>query len=153
MDAGRIVLVGRADEHAALLHVLDAGTHEIMTLRYDASVDELLARIVACLDERGLEVFAVIDHSGEAREAGLEMPATKLVLFGSPTNATPLMVRHPLRALDLPLKLLVWETLQEGGFVSYLAPSVLGDAHGLAPDEVDALEVVESVAHSLRGRG
>ena len=83
--------------------------HGVVTLSGDGGVDQLLRRAVARIEALGLDVFAVIDHSGEAAEVGLTMPDTKLVLFGSPQAAAELMLAHPRIALDLPLKLLICE--------------------------------------------
>jgi uncharacterized protein (DUF302 family) len=84
--------------------------------------------------EKGLEIFALVDHSGEAERVGLQMQETKLLIFGSPKAGTPLMVASPLLALDLPLKALVWE---DGGQVrvSYNATSYLAERHDL-PSEL-----------------
>ncbi len=97
----------------------------------------------------GLEVFAVIDHSGEAREAGLLMADTKLVVFGNPATVTPLMLAHPLLALDLSLKILIWETTDQHAFVSYNTPRALAERYELPPDQAEALELVEVIAQSL----
>ena len=99
--------------------------------------------------DRGLEVFAVIDHSGEAREAGLLMADTKLVVFGNPATVTPLMLAHPLLALDLPLKILIWETADQHAFVSYNTPRALAERYELPPDQAEALELVDVIAQSL----
>ncbi len=112
-------------------------------------VVEVLARVVEQLEARGLEVFAVIDHSGEAAAVGLSMPETKLVIFGNPKGGTPIMVAHPLVALDLPLKLLIWETDDHRTFVSYNAPSYLGERYGLSDTEGKALGVVEAIAQAV----
>jgi uncharacterized protein DUF302 len=81
----------------------------------------------------GLMVFALVDHSGEAAKVGLSMPDTKLLIFGSPAGA-PIMLDAPLAALDLPLKVLVWENPAGGSFVSHLDPAYLGARHQLADD-------------------
>jgi uncharacterized protein (DUF302 family) len=95
-----------------------------------------VARLVDLVAERDLKLFAVIDHSGEAEAKGLELRDTKVVIFGSPEAGTPVMVATPLVALDLPLKVLVWE---DGGQakVSYTAPSALADRYHLS-DELAA---------------
>ncbi len=88
----------------------DGSTAEgVITVPSPTSVDETVDRLRALLAARGLTLFTVVDHSGEARRVGLEMPDTKLVIFGSPKGGTPVMVSAPLSALDLPLKLLVWD--------------------------------------------
>ena len=72
------------------------------------SVDDSVSRLSAIVAERGMKLFAVIDHSGEAKAAGLQLRDTKVVIFGSPQAGTPVMQAAPLAALDLPLKVLVW---------------------------------------------
>src|SRR5271157_1806632 len=86
------------------------------------SVPESLVRLEAILKEKGLTIFARVDHSGEAKKVGLEMRPTQLVIFGSPKGGTPLMVAAPSLAIDLPLKALAWQ--DEGGkvWLSYNSP-------------------------------
>src|ERR1039458_1135217 len=76
------------------------------------SVPETLARLQSILKEKGVMVFALIDHSGEAAKAGLEMRPTQLLIFGNPKGGTPLMVAAPSVAIDLPLKALAWQDAQ-----------------------------------------
>ena len=114
------------------------------------SVDETLRRIIRVLDERHLTTFAVIDHSGEAQRVGLHMPETKLVIFGSPIAGTPVMVASPLAALDLPLKLLVWDD-QGTTFVSYNAPSFLAARHRLDSALAAPLSAIEQIATAAIG--
>ena len=97
-------------------------------------VPATLERLRAAVEERGLIVFALVDHSGEAGKAGLSMPNTKLLVFGSPAAGTPIMLAAPLAALDLPLKVLVWHNPDGGSFVSYVDPVYLGARHQLNDD-------------------
>ncbi len=106
----------------------------------------MLRRVVAEIEARQLTIFSVVDHSGEAAEVGLTMPETKLVIFGSPLHGTPLMLAHPELALDLPLKLLIWERGPGEVFVSYNTPEFLADRHGLSAPETDALRGVAVIA-------
>ena len=89
-----------------------------------------MARLAALVAERGLTLFGVIDHSGEAHARGLELRDTKVVIFGNPEAGTPVMQAAPLAALDLPLKVLVWA---DGGLtkLTYLAPAGLAARYGL----------------------
>jgi uncharacterized protein (DUF302 family) len=98
-------------------------------------VDETVKRLESVLAERGVRVFALIDHSGEAEKAGMKMRPTKLLIFGNPKSGTPLMVAAPSLAIDLPLKALVAE--DEGGkvWVSYNSPEYLQQRHGV-PEEL-----------------
>jgi uncharacterized protein (DUF302 family) len=115
------------------------------------SVDEALQRVVALLDERGLKLFTVIDHSGAAADVGSTMPNTKVVVFGSPKGGTPLMLAHPLIALDLPMKLLIWENDSGGVFVSFNTADYLAERYGLTPAEKERVAAVEVIATSIGG--
>ena len=126
------------------------GTPDVVTVAADGDVEQLLRRAVAHVEELGLEVFAVVDHSGEAEEAGLSMPTTKLVLFGRTRSATRLMLAHPDLALDLPLKLLISEDGDGQSVLRYHAPSRLAQRHGLTDDEADELRIVEAIAIATR---
>jgi uncharacterized protein (DUF302 family) len=95
------------------------------------SVDETIRRLQAALAEKGLQVFTVIDHSGEAEKVGLKMRPTKVVIFGSPKGGTPLMVAAPSLAIDLPLKALVAEDAAGRVSVTYNDPEYLRDRHGV----------------------
>jgi len=99
------------------------------------SVDETVKRLEAAFAEKGLQVFAVIDHSGEAEKVGLKMRPTKVVIFGSPKGGTPLMVAAPSLAIDLPLKALVAEDAAGKVSVTYNDPSYLMERHGV-PEEL-----------------
>jgi uncharacterized protein (DUF302 family) len=95
------------------------------------TVDETVERLESVLAERGVRVFALIDHSGEAEKIGMKMRPTKLLIFGNPKGGTPLMVAAPTLAIDLPLKALIWE--DEGGkvWVAYNSPEYLQQRHGV----------------------
>ena len=112
------------------------------------SVDETLARLLRGLEAKGVKVFAVVDHSGEAEKAGLKMPPTKLVIFGSPKAGTPLMLAAPSIAIDLPLKILIWEDGRGQAWVSYNSPEYLQQRHGLPQELVRNIAVVEGLAAS-----
>jgi uncharacterized protein (DUF302 family) len=106
------------------------------------TVDETLRRLESVLAERGVRLFALIDHSGEAEKVGMKMRPTKLVIFGNPKGGTPVMVAAPTLAIDLPLKALVWE--DEGGkvWVTYNSPEYLQQRHGVPEDLVKNIAVV-----------
>jgi uncharacterized protein (DUF302 family) len=103
---------------------------EIITKVSPWSVADTVARLSAVVAAKGMKLFAVIDHSGEAEANGLELRDTEVVIFGSPQAGTPVMAAAPLAALDLPLKVLVWADGQETN-VSYTAPSALAARYGL----------------------
>jgi len=94
------------------------------------SFEETVRRLQAALVEKGLQVFAAVDHSGEAEKVGLKMPPTKVLIFGSPKAGTPLMVAAPSLAIDLPLKALVAEDAQKKVTVTYNDPEYLRERHG-----------------------
>jgi uncharacterized protein (DUF302 family) len=118
----------------------------ITTLPCRQTVEQVLRRTVSEIEQRELTIFCVVDHSGEAAEVGLTMPETKLVIFGSPKGGTPLMVAHPELALDLPLKLLIWERSPGEVCISYNVPAFLAARHGLSADETGALGAVAVIA-------
>jgi uncharacterized protein (DUF302 family) len=104
--------------------------NDIVTKLSPRSVIETVSRLREMVDARGMRLFAVIDQSAEARQAGLELRETTLVIFGSPATGTPVMVASPLAALDLPLKVLVWADGEQAK-VSYYAPGSLAARHHL----------------------
>src|SRR6202051_1974450 len=110
------------------------------------SVEQTVEALTNILKSKGVAVFALIDHSGEAEKVGLKMRPTKLLIFGSPKAGTPLMLASPSSAIDLPLKLLVWEDAQGKVWVSYNSPEYLRERHGLPQDLVQNIAVVEPLA-------
>ena len=99
------------------------------------SVEETGRRLQEAFAAKGLQVFATVDHSGEAEKVGLKMRPTKVVIFGSPKAGTPLMVAAPSVAIDLPLKVLVAEDAEGGVWVTYNSPDYLKERHGV-PQEL-----------------
>jgi uncharacterized protein (DUF302 family) len=106
------------------------------------SVEETLKRLQSVLAERGVQVFALIDHSGEAQKVGMKMRPTKLLIFGNPKGGTPLMVAAPTLAIDLPLKALIAEGENGKTSVSYNSPEYLRDRHGVPEELVKNIAVV-----------
>jgi uncharacterized protein (DUF302 family) len=121
----------------------DAG---IVTKPSNHSVDETVANLKAMLQTKGIKLFIVVDHSGEAAEVGLKMPNTKLLIFGNPKGGTPLMLASPSTAIDLPLKILVAEDGQGKVWISYNSTEYLKERHGLPQDLVQNIAVVEILA-------
>ena len=103
------------------------------------SVDDTVKRLEAAFGQKGLQVFAVIDHSGEAEKVGLKMRPTKVLIFGSPKGGTPLMVAAPSLAIDLPLKALVAEDAAGKVSVTYNAPEYLKARHSVPDDLIKNL--------------
>ena len=106
------------------------------------TVEETLKRLESVLAQRGVQVFARIDHSGEAEKAGLKMPPTKLLIFGNPKGGTPLMLAAPTLAIDLPLKVLVAEDKNGKTQVTYNSPEYLQQRHGVPQDLIKNISVV-----------
>jgi uncharacterized protein (DUF302 family) len=109
-------------------------------------VEETLRKLQAILEGKGIAVFAVIDHSGEAEKVGMKMRPTKLLIFGNPKGGTPLMLAAPSIAIDLPLKILVWEDDQGKVWVSYNTPEYLAERHGLPQNLLPNIAFVETLA-------
>jgi uncharacterized protein (DUF302 family) len=110
------------------------------------SVDETLEKLKRILQAKGVNVFAIVDHSGEAEKVGLNMRPTKLVIFGNPKAGTPLMLAAPTTAIDLPLKILIWEDGQGKVWISYNSPAYLQQRHGFPQELVQIVAVVETLA-------
>jgi uncharacterized protein (DUF302 family) len=113
------------------------------------SVDQTLGKLQAFLQVKGIAVFALIDHSGEAEKVGMKMRPTKLLIFGNPKGGTPLMLAAPSIAIDLPLKILVWEDDQGKVWVSYNSTEYLAERHGLPPNLAQNIGFVETLAANV----
>ena len=118
----------------------------IVTIPSHQSVDHTVQKLQGILQAKEVKLFALIDHSGEAEKASMQMRPTKLLIFGNPQAGTPLMVASPTIAIDLPLKILVWE--DNGGQVriSYNSPAYLQTRHGLPEELVRNIAVVAGLA-------
>jgi uncharacterized protein (DUF302 family) len=112
------------------------------------SVADTVSRLSAAVTAKGMKVFAVIDHGGEARAVGLELRETKVVIFGSPVAGTPVMAAAPLAALDLPLKVLVWADGDQTK-VSYTAPRALAARYGLSDELAGRLAGIDALTDAL----
>jgi uncharacterized protein (DUF302 family) len=110
------------------------------------SVDETVEKLKGILQAKGVTLFALIDHSGEAGKVRMKMPPTKLLIFGSPKAGTPLMLAAPSIAIDLPLKILVWEDTQGKVLISYNSPVYLQERHHLPADLLKNIAVVDALA-------
>jgi uncharacterized protein (DUF302 family) len=118
----------------------------IVTLAATQSVDRTVDKLAGMLTAKSVKLFAIVDHSGEAKLAGLNMRPTKLLIFGNPKAGTALMIASPSIAIDLPLKLLVWEDEEAKVWISYNAPGYLQRRHGVPPELRQILAVVETLA-------
>ena len=110
------------------------------------SVDETVGRLKATLQAKDVTLFALIDHSGEAEKVGMKMKPTKLLIFGSPKAGTPIMLAAPSSAIDLPLKILVWEDGENKVWISYNNPEYLQSRHGIPSELLQNISVVGRLA-------
>jgi uncharacterized protein (DUF302 family) len=125
----------------------DAG-EGVVTKLSPWSVSDTVTRLSAVVGAKGMKVFAVIDQSAEAKAAGLTLRETQLVIFGSPTAGTPVMVAAPLAAVDLPLKVLVWADGSQTK-VSYTAPAELAKRYALSPDLTARLAGIDALTDAV----
>jgi len=146
MRAPKQVHTGSREEKEMTNHAGNEIAAGIVTMPSHHSVDETVAKLEAMLAAKGVKVFALIDHSGEAEKAGLQMRPTKVLIFGSPKAGTPLMIAAPSIAIDLPLKILVWEDGEGKVWVAYNSPAYLQTRHGVPPELVQNIAVVETLA-------
>ena len=124
------------------------GIANVVTKVTPRSVADTVARLTSLAEAKGMTVFAVIDHSGEAARVGLALRNTKVVIFGSPQAGTPVMETVPLAALDLPLKVLVWSDGDQTN-LSYTAPSALGARYGLSDDLAARLAGIDGLTDAV----
>jgi uncharacterized protein (DUF302 family) len=110
------------------------------------SVDKTVEKLKAILQAKGITLFALVDHSGEAAKVGLKMPPTKLLIFGNPKAGTPLMLAAPSSAIDLPPKILIWEDARGKVWVTHNSPVYLQERHNLPPELLPNIAVIETLA-------
>jgi uncharacterized protein (DUF302 family) len=118
----------------------------IVNIPSNHSVDETVDKLKGILQAKGVMLFALVDHSGEAAQVGMTMRPTKLLIFGSPKAGTPLMQAAPSIAIDLPLKILVAEDDKGKVLISYNSPEYLAERHGLPSDLLQNIAVVKTLA-------
>ena len=123
----------------------------IITKHSSQSVAETVDRLRLLIEDRGFTLFRVIDHSGTAERVGVQMPESKLVMFGKPTVGASVMLAAPLAALDIPLKVLVWEDSNGAVAVSYNSPGFLAERHHLEGSLRAPFDAVESIVEALLG--
>ena len=115
-------------------------------------VDETVEKAKRLLEEKGITLFALIDHSGEATKVGMQMRPTKLLIFGNPKAGTSLMLASPSSAIDLPLKLLVWEDEQGRVWITYNSPAYLRERHNLPAELLPNIAAIEAIAKKAAER-
>jgi uncharacterized protein (DUF302 family) len=118
----------------------------IVKVASNHSVEQTVDRLKSILQSKGITLFALVDHSGEAEKVGMKMPSTKLLIFGSPRGGTPLMLATPSLAIDLPLKILVSEDAQGKVWLSYNSPEYLQERHGFPQEMLQNIAVVGDLA-------
>jgi uncharacterized protein (DUF302 family) len=130
---------------------MTATAQGIIDLPSRHTVDETVERLRGVLAAKGITLFALVDHSGEAEKVGMTMPPTKLLIFGSPKAGTPVMLAAPTIAIDLPLKILIWQDNAGKVWVSYNAPEYLRQRHNVPADLMQNLAAVEALATKAAG--
>jgi uncharacterized protein (DUF302 family) len=118
----------------------------IVTVPSGHSVGHTVETLKEILKTKGVALFALIDHSGEAEKVGMKMRPTKLLILGSPRAGTPVMLAAPSAAIDLPLKILVWEDNQGKVWISYNCPEYLQKRHGFPQELLQNIAVIEKLA-------
>lgn len=113
------------------------------------SVPETLDRLTAVLEANGIQVFARIDHSGEAEKVGMKMPPTQVLIFGNPKGGTPVMLAAPTAAIDLPLKALAWEDAEGKVRLGYNDPEYLKRRFSLTNDEIKTISGIGALLESV----
>jgi uncharacterized protein (DUF302 family) len=121
----------------------------IRSITSNHSVDETVQRLTNLLQQKGVKLFAIVDHSGEAKAAGLEMPSTKLLIFGNPKAGTPVMLSAPSTALDLPLKILIAQQPDGTTLLSWNDAAWLQQRHGFSGELIANLAAAESLARKV----
>jgi uncharacterized protein (DUF302 family) len=127
---------------------MDSGDSGIRVLQSNSPVDQTVQKLEARLEAKGVRLFAVIDHGGEANRVGLNMRPAKLLIFGDPRAGTPIMIASPSAALDLPLKILVSEDEDGLVWISYNTPEYLQARHGFPPELMRNIAAVEVLAET-----
>ncbi len=125
-----------------------AAEDDVVTKLSPQSVHDTAAKLTAMISARGMKLFAIIDQAAEARQVGLTLRETTLVIFGSPKAGTPVMAASPLAALDLPLKVLIWDDSDQTK-VSYYAPTALAASHHLPADLAANLSGINVLTDAL----
>ena len=126
--------------------MLPATSKGIIDKPSNHSVDQTVERLKNILKAKGVNLFVLVDHSGEAEKVGMKMRPTKLLIFGNPNAGTPVMLAAPSSAIDLPLKILIWEDAPGKVWISYNSSAYLQERHELPPELLQNIAVVETLA-------
>ena len=131
--------------------MLESAQSSVITKRSSKSVAETVDRLKRFIAVRGFTLFRVINHSGTTQRVGLQMPDSKLVLFGNPTKGAAVMLAAPLAGLDLPLKVLVWEDGNGVVSVSYSSPGFMAERYRLDGELRAPFDAIESIVEAVLG--
>lgn len=124
----------------------EPASNGVISIESHHSVDATLEKLKGILNSQGVNIFALIDHSGEAAKAGMPMRNTKLLIFGNPKGGTPLMLAAPTVGLDLPLKILIWEDAEGKVWLTYNSVEFIRQRHNLAPDLTARIAGIDTLA-------
>jgi uncharacterized protein (DUF302 family) len=138
--------ISRNKEEAPMTSTAPMADNGIINTASNHSVDETVEKLKGILQAKGVTLFALVDHSGEAEKVGMKMRPTKLLIFGNPKSGTPIMLAAPTAAIDLPLKILVWEDAQGKVWASYNSPAYLQQRHSIPQDLLQNIAVVDALA-------
>ena len=138
--------ISRNKEETPMTSMAPMVDNGIINKASNHSVEETVEKLKNILQAKGVMLFALVDHSGEAEKAGLKMRPTKLLIFGNPKGGTPIMLAAPSAAIDLPLKILVWEDAQGKVWASYNSPTYLQQRHGIPQDLLQNISAVDALA-------
>jgi|BogFormECP03_OM2_1039629.scaffolds.fasta_scaffold06452_1 uncharacterized protein (DUF302 family)/uncharacterized membrane protein YidH (DUF202 family) len=136
----------RNNEETPMTSMAPMADNGIINKVSNHSVDETVEKLKGILQAKGVTLFALVDHSGEAEKVGMKMRPTKLLIFGNPKGGTPIMLAAPDAAIDLPLKILVWEDAQGKVWASYNSPAYLQQRHAIPQDLLPNITVVDALA-------
>jgi uncharacterized protein (DUF302 family) len=126
--------------------ILDMSTSGIVDIVSHHSVAATVEKVRVLLEAKGVALFALVDHSGEAEKVGMKMRPTKLLIFGNPKAGTPVMLASPSIAIDLPLKILVWEDEAGKVWISYNSADYLRGRHNVFAELMKNIAAAEGIA-------
>ncbi len=125
---------------------MPAAPDGLTTVPSRRSFNDTISHLQKAIQQRGLKIFSIVDHAEAAQAHEMTMPPTKVILFGSARAGTPLMLKAPSLAIDLPLKLLVSEGADEAVSITYNTPDYLATRHGLSDADVHVFQVIAAIA-------
>jgi len=131
---------------------MQTGDNGVVSALSQYSADETVERLKKLLEAKSVTLFALVDHSGEAAKAGFTMRPTKLLIFGNPAAGTPVMLAAPSSAIDLPLKILVWEDATGSVWVSWNSPAYLQQRHNIPDALIRNIAAAEVLALAAAGK-